>query len=64
MIQIAIEPEDSPAGLIPDTSISSLHHDNSHTIEIEAKGFLIHISNDVQPTLLKILADALKELSC
>ena len=64
VIQIAIEPEDSPAGLIPDTSISSLHHDNSHAIEIEAKGFLIHISNDVQPTLLKILADALKELSC
>ena len=64
VVQIAIEPEDSPAGLIPDTSISSLHHDNSHAIEIEAKGFLIHISNDVQPTLLKILADALKELSC
>ena len=25
VVQIAIEPEDSPAGLIPDTGISSLH---------------------------------------
>lgn len=45
-------------------SIQETKNDNSHAIEIEAKGFLIHISNDVQPTLLKILADALKELSC
>lgn len=64
VVQIAIEPEDSPAGLIPDTGISSLHPDNSHTIEIEAKGFLIRISNDVQPALLKILADALRKPSC
>ena len=52
VVQIAIEPEDSPAGLIPDT------------IEIEAKGFLIRISNDVQPALLKILADVLRKSSC
>ena len=64
VVQIAIEPETSPAELIPDTGTSSLHHDNSHTIEIEAKGFLIRISNDVQPALLKILADALKEAVC
>ena len=64
VVQIAIEPEDSPAGLIPDTGISPLHPDNSHTIEIEAKGFLIRISNDVQPALLKILADVLRKSSC
>lgn len=64
VIQIAIEPEASPAGLIPDTGISSLHPDNSHTIEIEAKRFLIRISNDIQPAFLKILVDALREPSC
>ena len=56
VVQIAIEPEDS--------GISPLHPDNSHTIEIEAKGFLIRISNDVQPALLKILADVLRKSSC
>ena len=38
VVQIAIEPESSPAGLIPDNGNSPMHLDNSHTIEIEAKG--------------------------
>ena len=38
--------------------------DNSHTIEIEAKGLTIRMSNTVQPMLLKILMDALKEPLC
>ena len=38
VVQIAIEPESSPAGLIPDNGISPMHLDNSHTIEIEADG--------------------------
>ena len=32
-----------------------MHLDNSHTIEIEAKGLLIRMSNTIQPTLLKVL---------
>ena len=38
--------------------------DNSHTIEIETKGLLIRMSNNVQPVLLKALMDALKEPLC
>jgi len=41
-----------------------MHLDNSHTIEIEAKGLLIRMSNTIQPTLLKVLMNALKEPLC
>ena len=64
MVQIAIEPEISPAELIPDGRNSSMHLDNPHTIEIEAKGLLIRMSNTIQPALLKVLMDALKEPLC
>ena len=64
VVQIAIEPEISPAELIPNGRNSSMHLDNSHTIEIEAKGLLIRMSNTIQPTLLKVLMDALKEPLC
>ena len=62
--QIAIEPELSPAELFQDERSSSMYLDNSHTIEIEAKGLTIRMSNTVQPMLLKILMDALKEPLC
>ena len=64
VVQIAIEPEISPAELIPNGRNSSMHLDNSHTIEIEAKGLLIRMSNTIQPTLLKVLMDVLKEPLC
>ena len=64
VVQITIEPEDSPAELLPHAENSSMSLDNSHTIEIEAKGLLIRMSNDVQPVLLKLLLDALKEPLC
>ena len=57
VVQIAIEPESSPAGLIPDNGISPMHLDNSHTIEIEADGLLIRMSNEIKPLLLKMLMD-------
>ena len=60
VVQIAIEPESSPAGLIPDNGISPMHLDNSHTIEIEADGLLIRMSNEIKPLLLKMLMDTLK----
>ena len=63
-VQIAIEPETSPAELFQDERNSSMYLDNSHTIEIEAKGLTIRMSNTVQPMLLKILMDALKEPLC
>ena len=64
VVQIAIEPESSPAGLIPDNGISPMHLDNSHTIEIEADGLLIRMSNEIKPVLLKMLMDTLKESLC
>ena len=64
VVQIAIEPELSPAELFQDERSSSMYLDNSHTIEIEAKGLTIRMSNTVQPMLLKILMDALKEPLC
>lgn len=64
VVQIAIEPESSPAGLLPDNGNKSMHLDNSHTIEIEADGLLIRMSNEIKPLLLKILMDTLKEPLC
>ena len=64
VVQIAIEPEDPLAKLIPNTGNNSMHLDNSHTIEIEAKGLLIRMSNEIQPVLLKVLMEALKEPVC
>ena len=64
VVQIAIEPAIPPEDLIPNGRNSPMHLDNSHTIEIEAKGFLIRMSNTIQPTLLKVLMDALKEPLC
>ena len=64
VVQIAIEPETSPAELFQDERNSSMYLDNSHTIEIEAKGLLIRMNNNVQPVLLKVLMNALKESLC
>lgn len=61
---IALEPEVSSAELFQNERSSSMYLDNSHTIEIEAKGLTIRMSNTVQPMLLKILIDALKEPLC
>ena len=54
VVQIAIEPEHSPAKPLPYTGNSSMYLDNSHTIEIEADGLLIRMSNEIKP-LLNIL---------
>ena len=62
VVQIAIEPESSPAGLIPDNGNRPMHLDNSHTIEIEADGLLIRMSNEIKPLLLKMLMDTLFDI--
>ena len=59
VVQIAIEPESSPAGLIPDNGNRPMHLDNSHTIEIEADGLLIRMSNEIKPLLLYVSANHL-----
>ena len=64
VVQIAIEPESSPAELIPDNGNSFMRLDNSHTIEIEADGLLIRMSNEIKPVLLKMLMDTLTESLC
>ena len=63
--QMAIEPGTThPAELVSDKDNSSMYLDNSHTIEIEARGLRIRMSNTVHPSLLKILMDVLKEPLC
>ena len=64
MVQIAIEPERFPEEVLPDSGTTSMYLDNSHTIEINAKGLLIRVNNTVQFMLLKILMEALKEPLC
>ena len=64
VVQIAIEPDSSPAELISNKANSSMYLDNSHTIEIEVRGLIIRMNNTVHPSLLKILMDALKEPLC
>ena len=64
VVQIAIEPDKSPAELVSMEQNNSLYLDNSHTIEIEANGLRIRMSNDVQPVLLRTLMDVLKESIC
>ena len=64
VVQIAIEPENSPEELLPHSGTGSMYLDNSHTIEIEAKGLLIRMNNNVQPVLLKVLMNSLKEPLC
>lgn len=64
VVQIAIEPDKSPAELISMEQNNSLYPDNSHTIEMETSGLRIRMSNDVQPVLLRALMDTLKESIC
>ena len=64
VVQIAIEPDKSPAELVSMEQNNSLYLDNSHTIEIETNGLRIRMSNDVQPVLLRTLMDVLRESIC
>ena len=64
VVRIAIEPEHTPAELVSMKKNCSLYLDNSHTIEIEADGLLIRMSNEIKPVLLKMLMDTLKESLC
>ena len=65
VVQIAIEPDKLPTAIQhPMDAVSALHLDNSHTIEIEADGLLIRMSNEIKPLLLKMLMDTLKESLC
>ena len=64
VVQIAIEPETSPAELFSDKDNRSMYLDNPHTIEIEARGLMIRMNNTVHSSLLKILMDTLKEPLC
>ena len=64
VVRIAIGPESSPAERTPDNGSGSVHLDNPHTIEIEANGLLIRMSNEIKPVLLKILMDVLKVPLC
>ena len=64
VVRIAIEPDNTPEELVSMKRNSSLYLDNSHTIEIEANGLRIRMSNDIQPVLLMTLMDVLKGSTC
>ena len=64
VVQITIEPEDSPAELLPHAENSSMYLDNSHTIEISMKDITVRISNDADPVLLTRTFRMLQEFSC
>jgi len=64
VVQIAIEPESSPAELIPDNGNRPMHLDNSHTIEVSMKDITVRISNDADPVLLTRTFRMLQEFSC
>ena len=64
VVQIAIEPEISPAELIPNGRNSSMHLDNSHTIEVSMNDVTIRISNDADPVLLTRTLRLIRETSC
>ena len=50
--------------LLPNPMDSSMYLDNSYTIEIETNGILIRMSNSVQPSLLNLLLNALRNPVC
>ena len=64
VVRIAIEPENSPEELLPNPMDSSMYLNNSYTIEIEPNGILIRMSNSVQPSLLNLLLNALRNPVC
>ena len=64
VVRIAIEPENSPEELLSNPMDSSMYLDNSYTIEIETNGILIRMSNSVQPSLLNLLLNALRNPVC
>ena len=64
VVQIAIEPEDISTQPLYGQESEPVYTDVPHTIEIKAKGLLIHLSNSVHPTLLRTLIESLKESLC
>ena len=64
VVQIAIEPETSPAELLPNARNRSMYLDNSHTIEVAIRDITVRISNDADPVLLTRTFRMLQEFSC
>ena len=64
VVRIAIEPENSLEELLSNPTDSSMYLDNSYTIEIETNGILIRMSNSVQPFLLNLLLNTLRNPVC
>ena len=64
VVRITVEPETSPAESVPEKGHTPPHLDNSHTIEIEANGIHICVSNSVHPFLMEALLKILKEPIC
>lgn len=63
VVRIDIQPEVLPDEVIQPKE-TSMHLDNSHTIEIEAKGIRIRMNNSVHPNLLQNILIALGTSLC
>ena len=64
VVSVDIIPDEFPESSAVVQPQTPLNLDNSHTIEIEADGLLIRMSNEIKPLLLKMLMDTLKEPLC
>lgn len=64
VVRIDIEPEQKQTGIVQQNCYNPPYLDNSHTIEIEAKGICIRMNNAVAPALMETLLKILKEPLC
>ena len=64
MVRITVEPETSPTESVPEKGHTPPHLNHSHTIEIEANGIHIRMSNSVHPFLMEARLKILKEPIC
>ena len=64
VVEIAITPDIIPSKTLPSQEMSSMHLDNSHTIEITVNGMNIKLNNSVNPVLLERIMYSLRAPLC
>lgn len=64
VVEVAITPDIIPSKALPSQEISSMHLDNSHTIEITVNGMNIKLNNSVNPVLLERIMYSLRAPLC
>ena len=64
VVEVAITPDIIPSKTLPSQEMSSMHIDNSHTIEITVNGMNIKLNNSVNPVLLERIMYSLRAPLC